>query len=178
MNKKDNYPFVPIKIASLAKKYGFDEKCFGMYEKGYTTGKGNGIKKKVDAKLFRMDISPAIKGTIELLQSSKHYEMYLKRPGMFEGTSVPEWCVPAPMYSQLIDWFLKKYNIFIEIQQVHGFYYDYKISRIIKISPGEQENNHLCTGIGVSFPAYDTSKIATEKGVAKAFDYIKNINLK
>jgi hypothetical protein len=117
-SKKDNYPFVPISLAILAVKYGFKEHCYAMYEKGY---KDDDTGEKIKAKLFRTDISNSIKSTIELLKNSKHYADYLKRPGMFEGGSIPPWIVPAPTYHQLADWMYDEFKIHFEILITDGW---------------------------------------------------------
>jgi hypothetical protein len=111
LSSSNSYPFVTPQLANLAAKYGFKEKCFAVYEKGYTN---NG--KKIKAKLYRIDINDSIKSIIAILQNSKMYAEYLKRPGMFEGNgSVPSWCVPAPTYHQLEDWMWDKFKLHFEI---------------------------------------------------------------
>ena len=114
--KKSNYPFVSLSVAKLAKKYGFDERCYAIYENGY---KDNG--KRIKAKFFEPHLT--IKTTVYLLQNSEFYNEYLKRPGMFEGNGkLPIWCTPAPTYEQLFDWFRRKYNLFLEIAYSQSTY--------------------------------------------------------
>lgn len=158
---KDNYPFVTPKIANLAKKYGFDEQCFGVYEKGHTWN-----NKKIKAKLFRSDLN--IKNAIEVMKDSRVYEAYLKRPGMFDGKfALPIWMIKAPLYSQLIDWFYYKKHIFIEVSNGHyeGQYdyalyeLNYKYMEYWKVREGYQN---------------DSPKKAMMAGVSSAFNFLKS----
>lgn len=155
MSIKNNYPFVPIQIANLAKKYGFDGPCFGVYEKGYSN---NG--KKISEKLLRVDVSTITNNAIEFITKSEHYKEYLQRPGMFVDSTVPAWCVKAPTYDQLIDWLNAKYQLYVNISWYYRERWQYYIldRHSFKINEGE---------------CFDSKEQVIKVAMVAAFDYLK-----
>lgn len=102
--------FVTYEIALLAKEYGFDEPCIGIYQRDF--------RGKEEIKLFR---------------DMGHYELFSnftigrwtsfspnsKRPIYSELKDV----ALMPLYQQLVDWFREKHDLHISLRSMAFGYY-------------------------------------------------------
>lgn len=112
-----NNLFVPYEIALALKEMGFDEPCIGSYE---------------DNKLSPppvLHVSYSNQPINTSMWKEEYVETYKKRPKMFEGkepknSKMPQWKVAAPLYDQVIDWFIEKHkmDILISPDNYYGYY--------------------------------------------------------
>ncbi len=86
--------FVPSKLALLAKKKGFDEKCLAAYY-------------------------PIQNNELRSYEQGDLMDLKGYKPSDFNS----EHLLSAPLYQQLVDWFREKHNLHISIDSVGGNWY-------------------------------------------------------
>lgn len=96
--------FIPYELALRMKQLNFDEGCFGYYET---------VDKNLVINFNNFPLS----------------EEQQKRAGLYlinnSNSSIPQWAVSAPTFSQAFRWFRKEYNLFghIEVESNNSFYW-------------------------------------------------------
>ncbi len=92
--------FVPITIAKLAKKYGFDEDCFGYYE-----------AQSKELIIYYANKSEQVKKDTRNIYDVSNI-----------NSKLPQWAISAPTYEQLTNWIRNKKYIKFWIEY-NNFYY-------------------------------------------------------
>lgn len=137
MNIEDN--FCNYKIAKQLKELGFDEECITFYDNEKKLG-------------FNGKYSTIKKG----YKSSTVNNLWIKRYGKdFK-------CIAAPLYQQVLQWLIEKYNIHVSVSPVpfeNGKFFEYSLT----------DNNKCLKQDGV----FDTYNEALIKAILEALKLIK-----
>jgi hypothetical protein len=99
--------FIPYELALRMKQLHFDEQCFGWYE----TGDKNLV---INFNNFPLSEDQKKRVGLYLINNS--------------NSSLPQWAVSAPVYSQVFRWFRKDYNLSVSISLISQDYF-YEIRR-------------------------------------------------
>lgn len=162
-----NNLFVPYEIALALKEMGFDEPCIGSYE---------------DNKLSPpsvLHVSYSNQPINTSMWKEEYVETYKKRTKMFEGeepknSKMPQWKVAAPLYDQVIDWFIEKHGISMYVSpNWTGSHWNLTTHPVSKQGKELAKKMEDSTFAVEAYEHFTSRKEALNAGILKAIELIK-----